>query len=184
MTYLNFLAAGGGGIALLEVNPGLVIWTFIIFTIVLLLLRRFAWKPIVSAMDNRATRIQNDLKKAEKLRKEMEDKRHEYLKKLEALEEDVQKALKKAQQDGEAKRVTILAQAHEDASAMLKGTEHEIELAKSSAFSELKDELVRLSVGLVRQLLGRDLSQTELQSLAEESLKELKQLSPGPKTKS
>ena len=84
---LEFMAKEGG-ISLLEVNPGLVIWTFIVFGIVLFLLRRFAWDPISQALDRRAEKIHGDIERAQKLKEEAESKLSQYLGKLGSLEEE------------------------------------------------------------------------------------------------
>jgi F-type H+-transporting ATPase subunit b len=55
-----YLAAGG----LLDVNPGLLIWTIITFSIVVIILRKFAWNPIINALDERADKIHGDIEKA------------------------------------------------------------------------------------------------------------------------
>ena len=53
-------------------DPGLIIWTTIIFTLLLIVLKKFAWKPILNAVDERNTSIEDALKSAEKAKKEME----------------------------------------------------------------------------------------------------------------
>jgi len=80
---LQYLAEGG--IALLDVNPGLMIWTTITFFIVFFVLRSLAWKPISQSLDARADRIHADLDRAENLKKEAEAKFEEYMQKLNSL---------------------------------------------------------------------------------------------------
>ena len=73
---LEFIAAEGG-ISLLEVNPGLAIWTTVTFLLVLFILQKFAWKPITSALDERANKIHEDLDRAERIRTDAESKLEE-----------------------------------------------------------------------------------------------------------
>ncbi|HMY44659.1 MAG TPA: ATP F0F1 synthase subunit B, partial [Leptospiraceae bacterium] len=60
--------ASEGGLSLLSVNPGLAIWTTLTFLLVLGVLHRFAWQPIIQALDERAGKIQSDLDRAEAVR--------------------------------------------------------------------------------------------------------------------
>jgi F-type H+-transporting ATPase subunit b len=57
---------------MISFDPGLIIWTTIIFTLLLIILKRFAWKPILSAVDERNKSIEEALKSADKAKKEME----------------------------------------------------------------------------------------------------------------
>jgi F-type H+-transporting ATPase subunit b len=59
------LAAGGENGGLLDVNPGLMIWTVITFILLLLILKKVAWKPILTALDKREKDIKDSLEKAE-----------------------------------------------------------------------------------------------------------------------
>ena len=86
---LEFIAAEGG-ISLLEVNPGLAIWTTVTFLLVLFILQKFAWKPITSALDERANKIHEDLDRAERIRTDAESKLEEYMEKLNGLKEEGQ----------------------------------------------------------------------------------------------
>jgi F-type H+-transporting ATPase subunit b len=52
-TLLGVLASGGGGGSLLDVNPGLIIWTILTFLLLLIILKKIAWKPILTALDKR-----------------------------------------------------------------------------------------------------------------------------------
>lgn len=62
---IGVLASGDGGGTLLDVNPGLIFWTAITFIILLIVLKRVAWKPILTALDNREKEIADSLNKAE-----------------------------------------------------------------------------------------------------------------------
>lgn len=65
--------ASGGGLNLLEVNPGLVFWTVFTFLVVVLVLKKFAWDPILKALDARAEKIHGDIDKATELKTQAEE---------------------------------------------------------------------------------------------------------------
>ena len=67
---IGVLASGDGGGTLLDVNPGLIFWTAITFIILVLVLKRVAWKPILTALDNRAKGIEDSLNRAEQAKEE------------------------------------------------------------------------------------------------------------------
>ena len=67
---IGILASEGGGGSLLDVNPGLIIWTLVTFLLLLVLLKKVAWKPILTALDNRQKGIEDSLKRAEKAKEE------------------------------------------------------------------------------------------------------------------
>ncbi|MBI3396448.1 MAG: ATP F0F1 synthase subunit B, partial [Spirochaetia bacterium] len=111
---LDYLASGDT-IALLDVNPGLVIWTTVTFTIVLLVLKRYAWKPITSALDARAEKIHADIERAETLKNEAEKKLEEHTSKVNALREESKQILAEARTDAERLKQEILESARREA---------------------------------------------------------------------
>ena len=67
---LGVLASESGGGSLLDVNPGLIIWTILTFLILLVILKKVAWKPILTALDNREKEIEDSLNRAEQAKEE------------------------------------------------------------------------------------------------------------------
>ena len=67
---LAVIASEGGGGGLMDVNPGLMIWTVITFIILLIILKKIAWKPILTALDKRENDIKESLAQAEKAKED------------------------------------------------------------------------------------------------------------------
>ena len=67
---LAVIASEGGNGGLLDVNPGLMIWTVVTFIVLLFILKKVAWKPILSALDKRENDIKEALEQAEKAKDE------------------------------------------------------------------------------------------------------------------
>ena len=105
------LLAKEESISLLEVNPGLVIWTFIVFGIVLFLLHRFAWGPITLALDTRASKIHRDLESAKEIKEDAEKKLSSYLSQLDNLKKEGQKILEESKLEAEKISSKILSDA-------------------------------------------------------------------------
>lgn len=112
-----YLAAGG----LLDVNPGLLIWTLITFLIVVFILKKFAWGPIIHALDERAEKIHGDIEKADKIRKDAEGLLASYNEKLTAARDEA---------------IAIVNEANADATRLkaktLQDTQDEIKSLKSN----------------------------------------------------
>jgi F-type H+-transporting ATPase subunit b len=142
---------------------GLVFWTAITFIFLLLILRKFAWKPILGAVEEREDGIKSALASAENARKEMEN-----------LTADNERILKEAR----AERETMLKEAREiktkmiedakgeaqaQASKMIEQAQAAIESEKKSAMAELKNHVATLSVEIAEKVVREELSNKDKQ---------------------
>jgi F-type H+-transporting ATPase subunit b len=169
---LEFLA-GEGGISLLDANPGLFIWTLITFTVVMLILKAFAWKPITTALDQRSQRIEGDLEQAESIRKEAEASLDSYKKKLEGLREEGAQIVAEARQEAERLREEILAQAQRDADDIRARGKRDLDLAKDAALADFHRQVTDISISVAGRILGRELKSADHARLIEESIGKL-----------
>ncbi len=145
---------------------GLLVWTTVIFLSVLLILSKFAWKPIVSALKEREEFIENALSSAEKAKAEMAQLKadNELLLQQARLERD--KMLKEAQ----AVSASIVNEAKEKASAeanrLVESARLQINNEKNAALAEIKNVVAETSVNIaeliLKKSLGNDASQKEL----------------------
>ncbi|MBX7058185.1 MAG: F0F1 ATP synthase subunit B [Leptospirales bacterium] len=172
---LEFLA-GEGGIALLDVNPGLVIWTFLIFGLVLLILWKFAWSPIASALDERARRIHSDIDRAEQLRVDAESKLQEYMEKLNGLRAEGQEILAEARKDAEHVKQQILSEARKDAEDVKSRALREVQLARDAALESIHQTVATLSMEVAAQILERTVQAPDHDKLVKESVARIKAL--------
>ena len=168
---MNILLAGG--IALLEINPGLVIWTTLTFIIVAIILYVFAWKKIIVALDTRAQYIENNIKDAERLKKEAEAKFEEYQNKMIDLKHEAQEILQEAKKDAEVLKDEIIKKAKEEAEELRRRAQKEINLAKESAIEEINNYAIELSMEITKKVINKTLSIDEHKRLLEETLREL-----------
>ncbi len=172
---LEFLA-GEGGIAILDVNPGLVIWTFIIFFIVVFILRKFAWNPIAGALDARAQKIHDDIDRAETLRSDAEEKLQEYLKKLDGLRAEGQEIVAEARKDADELKNEILATARKEAEDLKNRALREVSLARDSALEEIHNQVTDLSIAVAGQILERDLKAGDHEKMIKETISKIKSM--------
>ena len=142
---------------------GLIFWQTIIFLIVLFVLGKFAWKPILGALQSREDSIDEALKSAEKAKEDMANLKTDNEKLLAEAKLERDKMLKAAAQLGE----DLKDQAKEDArligDKMIDDAKASIESEKNEAIKEIKDQVVELSIQITEKLLKKNLSDDKSQ---------------------
>lgn len=144
--------------SLITPDPGLVFWTVLIFLILWGILGKFAFKPIVNALNDRNKSIDEALKSAENARKEMASltaKNEEIIK--EAREERV-KIINEAKASADKFRNEQMEKAKLDASKLLADAKVEIDNQKKAALTEVKNEVGKLAVELSEKILRKQLA--------------------------
>ncbi len=137
---------------------GLIFWTTLAFLILLVLLRKFAWGPILSAVKEREGSITDSLKAAEKAREEMANLQAENETILKAAKEERAKIIKEAKEVsdrviGESKETAKI-----EAGKIVEDAKREIELQKLAALAEVKNEVGGLAISIAEQLIKRELN--------------------------
>lgn len=156
-----------------EFSFGLFFWQFFIFIGLILLLKKFAWKPILDAVNERETSIKDALSSADEARKEMA-----------SLQEDNQKILQEARAEREAllkeartSGADLLAKAKEDAKLeadkILSQAQDAIQNEKRAAINELKNQVAQISLEIAEKVIEGELEDKDKQtSLVEKLLKD------------
>ena len=163
-----------GSINLLDVNPGLAIWTLITFTLVLFVLWRFAWKPIIKALDDRNQKVADDLEKSKELRQKAEALLADYEKKIDSAKEEALEIIDEGRKDAEQLRQRILDEAKEEADKIRNRIGNEIEQAKLKALDELESRVVDLSVQVISNVMRKDISNSEHKDIISKELESLR----------
>lgn len=161
------------GIALLDINPGLVIWTTVTFILVALLLYKFAWSKIIKALDERAQRIEENIRRAEELKEESEKKYLEYQEKISNARAEAQEIIQEARRDAENLKNEILQKAKNEAEEIRRRAQKEINMAKELAVQEVQKYAIELSMEIAKKIITKNLSKEEHRSLIEETILEL-----------
>jgi F-type H+-transporting ATPase subunit b len=168
------ILSSSGSFNLLAVNPGLIIWTMITFVLVMIVLWLFAWKPIATALDSRNTRIEDDLKKSEDLRKEAESLLKGYESRIDSAHKEVADMLDSARKDAESAKARILAEAQKEASAQRDRATHDIDQIRLKAVKEIQDLAVDISIQLLSRVMKGGLKESEHREIVLQELKNLK----------
>ena len=154
----------------LEFQKDLAIWTAVIFGVLLLVLRKFAWGPIVEGLEKREQRIAENIAAAEKANADAKQMLVDYERKLAASADEVRAILDEARRDAEHTQQEILAKARADAQAERDRALREIETAKDGALKELGERTANLAVDLAGKIVGARLNTGDHQRLIEEAL--------------
>jgi F-type H+-transporting ATPase subunit b len=158
---------------LLTPNIGLAVWTILTFVIVLLVLRRYAWKPILDAMEARERGIQRLIDDAEAARAEADALLQQYRKQLDESRAEGARILAEGKAAAERVREDMLARARSEAEAIVARTGHEIDLERQKAVAEIKEQAVELAISAASKVIEEDLDDERHRRLVEEYLKEI-----------
>jgi F-type H+-transporting ATPase subunit b len=158
---------------MLEINPGLIVWTIITFILLFLLLKKFAWKPLMDALKKREDYIRNSIEQAEKVNKEAERLLNENREKLSHFEKDGKRILDEHRVMGEKLKSDILEQANQQYHKMIDQAKQEINRDKEKALVQLRGEIANLAVQAAGKILDETLDESKHRKIIDSYLREL-----------
>lgn len=150
---LAVIASEGGNGGLLDVNPGLMIWTVITFIILLFVLKKVAWKPILAALDKRENDIKESLTQAEKAKNEAKMILEENQANLAKAEEESRKIIEQSRTYAESLKEQLMRESKEQAKKIVDDASSEIQRNKDAAFEELKGQIAEIAVGAAEKII-------------------------------
>ncbi|MFO0598360.1 MAG: F0F1 ATP synthase subunit B [Myxococcaceae bacterium] len=162
-----------------DVKPGLIIWTWITFIVVAFILRRFAWGPLLSAVEGREKSITNAIESAKRERAEAEKLLAEQKTAIAAARQEAADAVRKTQAEMEKFRDELMSKARTEADSLKADAQRAIADERTRAVAELKAEAVKLSIAIAEKLLAEKLDDAKHQALAQQFVQDLgKQQTP------
>ena len=153
-----------------RLNLGDIIVTVSFFTILMLLLKKFAWGPLMGVMDERAELITNEIEEAEKSRVESKKLLEEQRSLLKESRNDAQTIVETARAQGESQREDIVKAARNEVLRLKEEATLEIASEKEKAVAAVRAEFVSLSVLAASKVLGKEISEEDNRSLIEETI--------------
>src|SRR5205814_10281684 len=129
-----------------DINGGVIIWTVVIFVILLAVLYRLGYPALLKMVEERERRIQKQLEDAEKANAEAQRLLEEHKKQIAAARNEAQEILAKAKTVSQKERETLLAKAREEYDALLNRARKDIDTEKEKAIQALRREAVDLSI--------------------------------------
>lgn len=154
---------------------GLLFWMIVSFLIVWVILKKYAWKPIINALKNREKSIENALRLADKAKAEMAKLQSDNQKILAEARLERDKLIKEARETKEKIIEDAKSQAQEEIKKLMEGARLSIQNEKKAAIKEMKDQVALLSVQVAEKLIREKLSGVANQSqYIDTLLKEIK----------
>ena len=138
---------------LLNIEPGLIIWTVITFIILLVVLRKVAWGPILTTLEQREHTIRHSLEEAQRARQEAEQLLVQHQQMLTDANREVIRLLEQGREEAERLRVSMTEQAREEAQRLTEAARREIVRERQRAMQELKNTAADLALAAAGRLL-------------------------------
>ncbi len=151
----------------------LALWSLFVFILFIFVLRKFAWGPLIQALDERELRVISAIDKAESNQKESEELVKEHATKIAAAQDEIQAMMVEARSDADRIKQDILEQARKEAETIKTHTLDEIERARELALKDLFDQMNGRVVDATEHVLGRALNDSDRERLIEEALSQI-----------
>ena len=158
---------------LVQPDPGLFIWTIITFLVLLALLAKFAWKPLLQALEGRQERIRRSLEDADKARQELERLQQESAKIMQQARIEAESIVAQTRADAERLREELKQKAKEEADNILRNAQQQIQLQTRQAIQQIRHEVADIAVLLASKLLERNLAKEDNARLIDDTLKQI-----------
>jgi len=166
-------AAEGGENNLFAGDIGNAVWTLVIFLLVILVLGKFAWGPLLGGLQQREEFIRRSLKEAKADREAAEARLLEYEERLSGAGAEASQIIEQGKREGENLRANIEEKARDEADKMVERARREIEIAKQSAIKDLYATSSELATEIASRIVQRELNPQDHEKLISDSIKEL-----------
>lgn len=143
------------------------------FLLLLFVLRKFAWRPILTLLDERQARIKQDLDEAAKQKEEMVRLKEDYSTRIAKIEEEARAKIQQSVHDGKRIAMEIQEEARTQAHEVVAKSKETIELEIAKAKVTLRDEVVGMAIRSVERILGQKLDDKTDKRLVDAALDEL-----------
>ncbi|WP_435412485.1 F0F1 ATP synthase subunit B [Psychroserpens mesophilus] len=153
-----------------DFSLGLFFWQTLLFVLLLLLLKKYAWKPMLNAVNDREEGIKNALDSAEKAKREMENLQADNQKLLKEARAEREAMLKEARDIKNKMIEDAKDQAKEEAGKLVAQAQASIETEKKAAIAELKSQVANLSIEIAEKVVREELSNKDKQIKLVESM--------------
>ncbi len=171
---IELLGQGGeGGGGLYDINTGLSFWTLVVFGILVFILGKYAWGPILAAVDAREKGIQAALDEAAERNQEAETLLEKYKENLADARRQANELLAEGKTAGDSIRMEIEEKARGEAQSIIERARAEIERERDAAIAEIKRESVDLALSAATRLMKENLDQEKDRALVERYLAEM-----------
>ncbi len=156
-TFMLFFSEAEAQGSLLDINPGLIFWTAVTFFLLLVVLKKFAWKPILSSLDEREKFIRDSVERAETARKEAEELLEKNKQNLAKAEEEAQKIIAQGREYAENLKNQIISEGKTEAKKIIDNASVEIQRKTQEAFASLKGQVASIAIDAAEKIIKDNL---------------------------
>ncbi|AYF92807.1 F0F1 ATP synthase subunit B [Apilactobacillus bombintestini] len=156
----NVAMTDGGGL-----YYGNMIFTALVFIILIALIMHFAWKPLSETMKKRADKIADDINSAEKSRQDAEDLAKQREQALSKSREDATDIINNAKQSAQVQSDKIISSAKNDVQSMKTTAQKDIEQERQDALSNTKNDVANLSIEIASKIIQKELKADDQKAL-------------------
>ena len=158
---------------LFDTNPGLIVWTIISFLVLLIILAKYAWNPILKMLGDREGQIRTALEQAERARTEAAEMIKQNEKNLARAEEEYQKMIREGKSLAEKLKDEIVSKAKQQAQQELKQASEEIKRNVDAAKLQLRAEVADLAIKATEKILEETLDETRQKKIIDSAMNQL-----------
>ena len=158
---------------LIQVIPGLMIWTIVAFAITLWVLKRYAFGPVQKLIDERRDRIRQSIEEADRAREEARSLLEEHRALIGQAKSQAEDILSEARKVADAQRERVRGELEEDRQRRLEETQRQIQQATHQALGEIRREVADLSLRAAEKIARKSLTGADQQRLIDEALADI-----------
>jgi len=158
---------------LVQLDPGLFIWTILTFLVLLALLAKFAWRPLLQALESRQEMIRKSLDDAQQAKQDLDRLHHESAQIINKARVEAESIVAKSWSDAERLREEIKQKARAEADVLVRNAERQIQLETQRALRQIRTEAVDLSIMIASKLIQRNLTKEDNERLIEDALRQV-----------
>lgn len=161
------------GVSLSDFNGGDMIYQLVAFIILLLLLKKFAWGPLMGVMKQREEHIANEIDAAEQSRIEAKKLLEDQRNLLKEARNEAQTLIENARKHGDVQREEIIVAARTESERIKESAKLEIEQQKEKAVAAIREQVASLSVLIASKVIEKELSAEDQEKLINEYIQEV-----------
>lgn len=158
---------------LVQLDPGLFFWTIAVFLTLLFLLKKFAWGPLLAALEERQAGIRKSLDDADTAKRELAEVQAKASALIGQARTEADAILSEARTDGARIRQELREAAQKEAEAISRNAQQQIQLERDRAVAEIRQQAVELSVMIASKLIRRNLTREDNQALIDDALQQV-----------
>ena len=167
------------GQRLITPEVGTILWTIITFVILAFLLRKFAWGPLLTTLEERERTIRESLEQAQKARAEAEEASRRHQEMLAQGRREVAALIEQGKRESEIVRAEILAQARKEAQDLVEQGKKQVQYEQKQAMEDLRRQVADLAIRAAERLISRSLDDSKQRELVDGYVRDLTAIGHG-----